>query len=341
MSVSVNDGRERIEAEALDWTIRVQCPDFTDWDSLTDWLNADPRHADSFNRLSLREDEAVEIVRKMPTPTEPPGQFVEQGERIVPLRQSYQARGFNPWGRMAAGFVLVAATAAGLFTFERFEKPRNEARPTSLVVETQAGEQRIINLADGTQIALGGATRLSIDAKERHASLDRGRALFSVHHNPARPFSVGMGAATITDVGTIFDLRRDEEGLDVNVGQGEVRVDQGVRSIALPAGHALHGGPEAVWRVRSIDPTTVGSWRHGRFNYANATIADVVADIQSVTGGSIHLSPAVAHKQFAGSIHIGSDAGQTLSAVAPILGVTIQREGGAWVVESPPNAGRR
>jgi transmembrane sensor len=48
-----------VEAEALEWTIRVQHPDFAEWDALTAWLMADPRHAECFDRLTLRDDEVA------------------------------------------------------------------------------------------------------------------------------------------------------------------------------------------------------------------------------------------------------------------------------------------
>jgi ferric-dicitrate binding protein FerR (iron transport regulator) len=40
-------------AVALEWIVRVQHPEFADWDALSAWLAADPRHAEVFQQLAL------------------------------------------------------------------------------------------------------------------------------------------------------------------------------------------------------------------------------------------------------------------------------------------------
>jgi transmembrane sensor len=44
-------------ADALDWIIRVQSPDFADWDALSAWLATDLRHAEIFQQLALLDDD--------------------------------------------------------------------------------------------------------------------------------------------------------------------------------------------------------------------------------------------------------------------------------------------
>jgi ferric-dicitrate binding protein FerR (iron transport regulator) len=51
-----------VEAEALEWVIRVQHPEFADWDALSAWLAADPRHAEIFERLALLDDEIAALL---------------------------------------------------------------------------------------------------------------------------------------------------------------------------------------------------------------------------------------------------------------------------------------
>jgi transmembrane sensor len=55
------------EAEALDWIIRIRNPDFAEWDALTAWLAADPRHADIFQELALW-DEALATADDLSAP---------------------------------------------------------------------------------------------------------------------------------------------------------------------------------------------------------------------------------------------------------------------------------
>jgi transmembrane sensor len=53
MGASMGLDSATAEAEALGWIIRVQHPDFADWDALSAWLAADPRHAEIFQQLTL------------------------------------------------------------------------------------------------------------------------------------------------------------------------------------------------------------------------------------------------------------------------------------------------
>ena len=57
MDVSMSPDFAAVEAEALEWIIRVRRPEFAEWDELTDRLGADPRLADGFQRLALLDDE--------------------------------------------------------------------------------------------------------------------------------------------------------------------------------------------------------------------------------------------------------------------------------------------
>jgi transmembrane sensor len=44
--------------EALDWFIRVQDPEFAEWDALSAWLAANARHAEIIQKLAM-SDEAI------------------------------------------------------------------------------------------------------------------------------------------------------------------------------------------------------------------------------------------------------------------------------------------
>jgi len=197
-----------------------------------------------------------------------------------------------------------------------------------------------MHLADGTRIAVAGASHLSIDPDKRRVELVRGRATFTVTHDSAHPFSVQLGQVSVADVGTVFDVHRGESGVDIAVAEGEVRVVGAGRPVPVTAGRTLHfDGAEP--RVGAIDPALVGSWRRGRFSYAAASVTEVARDIEAATGQSIRVAPAVAGGRFSGSIQIEADAGDTLRAVAPLLGVSVTRQGGTWILGSADDAGRR
>lgn len=334
--------RENATDEALEWTIRVQHPEFAAWDELTAWLAADPRNAEDFHRLTLLDDEVVAAIG------DAPAQPAQPVQSVAPILSAQTARpraasrgGWRRWGRVAAGVALVAGLGSLALGLIKRAPPGVSpgaspgASSTIVAITTRPGERRDLRLADGTQVALAGASRLSIDATGRHAELEEGQAMFSVVHDPARPFSVRLGAATVTDVGTIFDLRRREGRNAVAVAQGEVRVEGAGAPVEVVAGRRLRFGGGAAVELDAIAPNAVAGWRGGRFSYADAPVTEVVADIEQTTGAQIRMSPEVANRRFAGAIAVSSgDAGQTLRSVAPVMGLSVAREGQVWVLSS-------
>jgi transmembrane sensor len=191
-----------------------------------------------------------------------------------------------------------------------------------------------VRLADGTRIMLAGATHLSIDPAARSAKLDDGQATFEVAHDPGRPFVVRLGDARVTDVGTIFDIRRRDGRSVVAVARGEVRVDGVGDPIALTAGRRLRFAGALAPQLDTVAPNMVTGWQKGRFSYADAPISDVVADIEQATGARIRMAPGVAGLRFAGTLAIDRDAGRALHDVAPVLGLSLVRDGKVWVLSS-------
>ena len=324
MGASMTPESTSVEAEALEWTIRVQDPDFAEWDALSAWLAADPRHAERFHRLTLLDDEIATAVRDIPPQPRP----------VASLRRPGPPR----WGLLAASLVLVLVLGA---VWIGRAKLTDGAPSTTIAVTTRDGERREVRLADGTQVVVAGATRLSIDPAARRAQLDEGEATFSVAHDPARRFVVRLGDATVTDVGTVFDLRRRDGRSVVAVAQGEVRVDGVGAPVEVTAGRRLRFAGTSAPELDVISPSAATGWQQGRFSYADATIADVAADIEHATGARIRMTPQVAGLRFAGTIMINGDGGQTLRSVAPVLGLSVSRAGDVWVLDSAHDAHRR
>lgn len=160
---------------------------------------------------------------------------------------------------------------------------------TRVVVETQVGETRTVTLADGSEISAGGDTYLvaTLLKHSRTVVLEQGEAFFHVAKDPNRPFTVSAAKATVTDIGTAFDIQRTPGRVVVAVAEGLVRVE------ALP-----HPGADkrGIFQLRagqrlslerldnaavlsSVNPTWIAAWREGRLQYVDEPLDEVVADI--------------------------------------------------------------
>ncbi|WP_439472261.1 FecR family protein [Brevundimonas sp.] len=300
-----------IERDALDWLVRVNDPDFDQWDAWDAWLNADARHAETYWRLAEAEGYAVEALKTAP-------------RRALPMRRVKSGFAFPRRATIAAA---VGALALGVAWIGW------SSRPQPWLVETAPGEHRTITLADGSQVVLDGGTRLAMDhRKPREVSLETGRALFEVEHDEAHPFLVQVGDATLTDLGTIFDVTRLQDGARVSVSEGSVQVDAGSARTVLNPGDSVVAGPRGL-EHGSVAPEDVDSWRTGRLSWNDERMAVVAQDLSRALNRPIDVAPALTNRRFSGSLTTTASPTDQKRRLELLLGVRITEEGDGWRLE--------
>ncbi len=157
---------------------------------------------------------------------------------------------------------------------------------------TAVGEQRKIQLDDGSSVLLNTGTRLDVQYSDtvRQVRLLAGEALFSVEKDAARPFRVLSDRAVVQAVGTSFLVRRKPDQTVVTVLEGEVAVAPVARvaefsAERLPADALrLRAGAQvdvarADIRTREVEnPVAVAAWRRGQLIFDGVTLAEAVAE---------------------------------------------------------------
>ncbi len=166
--------------------------------------------------------------------------------------------------------------------------------------QTAVGEQRRLELSDGSVVQLNTDTAVSIDysAAERRVNLSRGEAHFAVAKNPDRPFIVAVGGVAVRAVGTAFDVRLRADSIEVLVTEGKVRVDNAMGgSTLLPATDAtaaplLFAGQRILIPIGATSPMAPAgvapppateiarelSWQRGRLQFGPTPLREVVAE---------------------------------------------------------------
>lgn len=310
-----------IEREALAWLMQVNDPGFAAWEAWDVWMAADPAHAAAYWSLAERETDAVEALRTAPAQAPAP---------VRPARQSSgpgQARSVFALPRraaIAAAIAVIALGGAAVFSY---------TRPQPWSVETQPGEHRTVILADGSMAHLAGGTRLTLDRRRsREAILEDGRALFEVVHDDRSPFRVEVGDATLTDLGTAFDVTRLKDGARVAVTEGIVRVDQGAASATLNAGDGVLIGPRGLER-RAVSPEDAAGWREGRLSYTGERFPVVAEDLSRALDRPVTVSSALSDRRFSGSLSTERTAEDQKARLSRLLGVRIVEDGHGWRLE--------
>ncbi len=301
---------ERMTDEAIAWAVRTGDPSFEDWDGFTAWLEADPAHARAYDRAVTAVMDAAEEGFVAPANDDVPEQAPDRG-------------GWR-WLALAASVVLVAML--GFI----------QLRDTSYVVETAAGETRTVALADGSDVTLGGAARIVLDQDDpRIATLEQGRALFSVRHDDADPFVVNVGEHTLVDAGTVFDVARIADTTSVAVSEGVVLVNPERKLARLEPGDTLSvtDGSDA-YRLGTAPVARIGEWRDGRLTFDDATLGEIAHELSSSTGIAFTAAPAVAERRVTGSVAL-APVEQNPQAIGPLFGVAVRREGDSWIIDRP------
>lgn len=195
---------------------------------------------------------------------------------------------------------------------------------------TGTGQQQIVSLEDGSTVRLapGSAVDVAYAENSRRVTLLSGEAYFEVTRDPARPFNVFANDTTVTVLGTGFDVRLGDEGTDVAVKHGRVRVastSANGETVVLGAGqwaHMQNGGQVTNGHVAT---ELVGGWTDRRITAVDRPLSEVLADLRRYHSGAILLtSDELGRKSVTGTFKVDDPAEAARLIVQP-HGGTIRR----------------
>ena len=159
---------------------------------------------------------------------------------------------------------------------------------------TSVGEQRIVQLADGSSVRLDTDSRIRVRFAEdqRFIELEAGQAMFDVAPDRERPFVVQAGQARVTAVGTVFDVRRDAAGASVTLVSGVVEVVSGRegRATRMSAGHRARLAPRET-RIEAVDVALETSWTDGSIVLRDTPLHEAVAEVNRYLTAKVELAP--------------------------------------------------
>lgn len=227
----------------------------------------------------------------------------------------------------AATVFFVLAVLPKLFTGDSHQQTNDypdAGRQIVATIVTAKAEHRTANLFDGSEVAVGAASQISVDfsQKERRVELTSGEAYFDVAHDPQRPFIVSTPLGDVTAVGTAFNVRMAGNRVVVTVTEGKVDVrpaslelsnssaqpPTNPRSVAsavrVEAGSAFTiARHNNVVTPMAVVPALDVSWQDQRLVYRSEPLLYVIADINRYTPGRIELEdPAVGQLLYSGVI---------------------------------------
>ena len=321
---------EPMDEAAAQWVVRLGSDQRThaDEQAFRAWLEENPAHAQAYADCVALWDAVGDMVA------------TNEAHRILkPLRAPVRIR--RTIDRRLVFFVglgfalVVAAVVIGPLLLGGTQ-----------TLQTASGEQRRVQLADGSNVFLNTDTKLRVRiiAPQRLVFLDRGQAFFEVARDKTRPFRVFAGHDEVRALGTAFDVRRIGEEIQVTLEEGQVAIyrsaDSPLQTLtanpATPASSSsevstpvavLSPNQQAILEpmgpvaVNVIDLRKTQAWRYGRMILDNARLGDVVSDLNRYGGVQIVLAdPKLAAIRVSGVFHTGrpEDFVKSVTAAFPI-----------------------
>lgn len=335
---------DRLGETAAEWLLRLT-PEFDPDDPIPDphlrgeaflgWLRESPEHMRVYLEIKSIEGLVRQTVETGAAPVERP---VEHGI-VMPTRRSHPA----VWG-IASGLVL--ALLGALIFWHPWAPTHSTAMGT---YSTAIGKRLWITLRDGSRILLNTHSQVHVEysADEWDVTLLEGEALFSVKHDPFRPFVVHVGDAIIQDLGTEFDVRRVDKDVRVAVLTGNIQVagdppptvwlasdgnkPEPLVFTRLSAGEVARVAGRHVTKDPHSDVTRTMMWREGLLRFDVTPLAEAADEFNRYNRETIRVEGTVRQAGITG-IFYANRPEAFVEMLGAIDSLRIEREGNGWVI---------
>jgi transmembrane sensor len=261
------DTLTRVQAEAAAWMALLHSPERNAAveAGLKNWIGADPLHAATWETATDVWSETEGLPRR------------------IPRQQRVREKSFRrPVIAAVAATAVLGLVGVGLYVKEYIRSG----------VTTAVGEQRTLNLDDGTRVELNTDSRLWVhfDKQQRTVVLKSGEAYFQIAHE-TRPFVVIAGNRKIEALGTAFTVRREaasDDAVTVTLIEGRVAVapvnTDTASTVAtttptiLNAGQRLRTRPHAKPSVDNPSIEKATGWMRGQLIFDHTPLKDAAAE---------------------------------------------------------------
>lgn len=274
-----------IEEEAADWVALRMGDQHFDQDRFEKWVNGGSRRSVVFELMWERI----------------------MGGTLGDALESYDGQRRNARGTLLAA--SLAVLVAGLSSY--FALPSAQLFLSSPQVYASDGEGlRLVRLEDGTRIDLAPDSKIRVryTGHDRYVELERGTLFADVVRDSDRPLTVHAGNGEVTVLGTRFEVARHEAAVHVVVQSGGVAFGHDgwfATPISLAARNSATLRGDTVSLDEDVHDMQIARWRDEWVDYHQASLAEVVTDLQSLSSLPIRIaSPRLRDREVSGRIRL-------------------------------------
>lgn len=291
-----NDDLPPLQQQAIEWLLRLRSHELTESEirEFADWLSFDLSHTQAFAKAEDLFDVMAQALQ-MPALETNPSPF-----RLSELAFN-TAKPAPPKNRLSRWMVIPLALAASWLFVVNLVLPKQASLWDVYLSDyhTGTGEQRSVQLADGSSLFLNTDTAVSVDFQNtsRHIILHHGQVQFTVAADPSRPFTVSTDELQVRALGTVFEVYQQASGdTDISVQEHAVAASQLVNGntpkttpLLIKQGQQLHytHGSDSLNQPEPADSELIGAWKQRRVIIKDRPLGELVAEIERYRKGRI------------------------------------------------------
>ncbi len=346
---------DALEEQAAEWLIRLDEGDVSieEVNQFKQWRNKSVYHREAFVKMApiWGSLDLVEALNDYP-----------EAESYISVNSPDNTAGSEsrPWlySLIASAACIIFLVFAGMY-YQRVFNVKPAVVSSYLTV---VGEQKTVNLSDGSVVELDTNSKIRVVFTEsaRRIQLLTGQAFFKVAHDKTRPFSVFSGKGVVTAVGTQFSVAYRADTVGVVVAEGRVALSSTPREYSMAESAALQNDialshtlveltaqqaaifTDKVDKVEFLDTAEQQrrlSWRTGLLAFSGESLAEFIDEMSLYTNVRIELrGENIRDLPVAGYFKVG-EVEAMFDALEVMLGIDVERVSDNQVVLSKKNKG--
>ncbi|MFW1665383.1 FecR domain-containing protein [Acinetobacter ursingii] len=307
-----------ISQQATEWYVRLQADDVNEQEFIEFqvWLQQDQRHQQAWLCLEQFGFSLANIKHPL------------LHQAIIAVDQKNKS--LSQYGLKSFIWLLILGTSMfGLYKADQ----RQLLQQWQADYKTKVGEQKQINLDDGSQIILNTNTAINIDysASKRKIELIKGEIQIEVGHDiQHRPFLVQSRDGMMQDIGTHFDVRQNDQDTVLAVTQGEVQIttDQSRQKANLSANQQVSFNQKTIQAIEPLH-SKYSSWSNGTLNVYKMPLTEFITELDRYHQGKLRYDNNISGLEVSGVFPI-QDSDKVLDSLEQQLPIKVESEFYYW-----------
>jgi len=247
--------------------------------------------------------------------------------------------------KIAAMLALPIGLAVGFYLLDRSPSYSSDV-PNLCEVAAPSGNICSCILPDGTKVWVNAGSSATYDIadfnrRSRTVSIS-GEAYFEVAANEKKPFRVITPYADIKVTGTAFNVSSctETQRFEVVLSEGTIELqfkEGAMKSYSLKSNQRLiYFAMNDEIDLLTVDPRLFTSWRNGELIFKDATLNDIIAELERIYNISFHLTPAsIGEMRFRGMFSYNNNLIEALEKINKTSGISYYiKENEVWLTKT-------